>query len=243
MTFWLKFALGLLCAATTTLTAQNIPPGSTLPVVLNSSLDARKDKPGSKIEGRLKQDVSLPSGAKIRSGSRVTGHIVSVTKPSRIVLRFDQLEDGGKTIPLNVSARAIAAMESVYSAQVPIDAESNYESENQWTMRQVGGDIVNRGRGLVASGDAIVGQWKGGVWAKLAYVSDCPPRNMPDKEQPMWVFSVDACGLYGFRDLKLVHAGDTDPSGQIVLESGKDVDVGGGSGWLLVVNGSPSATH
>ena len=246
MTFWLKLAIGLLCV-TTTLAGQNIPPGSTLPVVLNSSLDARKDKPGTKIQGRLKQDVPLPAGAKIKSGSRVSGHIVSVTKPSgsgsRMVLQFDQVENEGKTIPLNVSGRAIADSNSIYSAQIPIDAESNYETENQWTMRQVGGDIVNRGRGVVASGNAIVGHYAGAVWAKLAYVSGCPPSEVGNGEQPMWVFSVDACGVYGLRDLKLAGAGDTDPLGQIVLESEKNVDIGGGSGWLLIVNAAPLATH
>lgn len=242
MAFWLKLASGMLGFATL-LSAQNIPPGSTLPIVLNSSLDARKNKPGAKIEGRLKQDVTLSSGAKIKAGSRVTGRIASVTRPSRIVLQFDQIEDGGKAIPLNVSVRAMADSNSIYNAQIPIDAESNYETENQWVTRQIGGDIVNRGRDLVASGNAIVGQWKGGVWAKLAYVSDCPPRNLPDVEQPMWVFSVDACGLYGLSSLKLAHAGDTDPMGQVVLESDKDVAIGGGSGWLLIVNAAPSATH
>ena len=88
-----------------------------------------------------------------------------------MALKFDELQAGGLRVPLTVSARAIAAMESVYAAEVPINPLSDGESTNEWVMRQVGGDIVNRGRGLVASGDGIVGTWKGGVWAKLAYVS------------------------------------------------------------------------
>ncbi len=247
MAFWRNLAIGLICSATL-LAAQDIPPGSTLPIVLNSSLDARKTKPGARIEGRLKENVPLASGEKFKTGSRVTGHIVSVNKTSgggsRLVLQFDQLQDGGKTIPLNVSARAIADSNSIYNAQIPIDAESNYESENQWTMRQVGGDIVNRGRGVVASGSGIVGHYDGAVWAKLAYVSGCPPSDVNNIEQPMWVFSVDACGLYGLSDLTLAGAGNTAPLGQITLESDSNVDIGGGSGWLLVVNATaPSATH
>src|SRR5271157_4011817 len=208
---WLKLATGLLGAATI-LAAQDIPAGTALPVTLNSALDAKKDKPGEKIEARIMQDVPLPSGGKIKSGSHLVGHVVEVTKPagggSRIVLKFDQLEAEGKTVPLTVSARAIAAMESVYAAESPIDANSNYETSNEWTMRQVGGDIVSRGSGVVASGDTIVGKWKGAVWAKLAYVSGCPPHDLPSDEQAMWVFSVGACGLYGFKDVKLANAGD-----------------------------------
>src|SRR5271165_725380 len=201
----LKLGTGLLSALAMLVTS-GIPAGTALPVALSSTLDAKKDKPGEKIEARVMQDVPLPSGGKIKSGSHVMGHIVDVTKPasggSRIVLEFDQLEAEGNTIPLTVSARAIAAMESVYAAESPIDANSNYETSNEWTMRQVGGDIVNRGTGVVASGDTIVGKWKGDVWAKLAYVSGCPPHNVSNDEQAMWVFSVGACGLYGFRNVK-----------------------------------------
>jgi len=245
---WLKLAFGVLCAVTM-LAAQDIAAGTALPVTLNSTLDAKKDKRGEKIEAKLMQDVPLSAGEKIKSGSHVIGHVVEVTKPasggSRVVLKFDQLEAEGKMIPLTVSARAIAAMESVYAAEVPIDAESNYESSNEWTMRQVGGDIVNRGRGFIASGDTIVGKWKGAAWGKLTPPLDggCPVSDGNDREQALWVFSTSACGLYGFHDVKLVHAGRTDPVGQIALESEQDLHVGDGSGWLLIVSAAAPATH
>src|SRR5271167_5092989 len=95
----LKLGAGLL-STLAMLVVQGIPAGTALPVALNSTLDAKKDKPGEKIEARLMQDVPLPSGGKIKSGSHVIGHIVEVTKPasggSRIVLQFDQLEAEGK---------------------------------------------------------------------------------------------------------------------------------------------------
>ena len=237
---WLTLGSGVL-SALAMLVAPTLPAGTALPVALSSTLDAKKDKPGQKIEGRLMQDIPLASGEKIKAGAHVIGHIVEVTRPtgrgSRMVLKFDQLAGGGTMMSLAVSARAIAAMESVYAAELPIDAESNYETSNQWIMKQVGGDVVNRGRGIVSSAEGVVGKWTGsGVWAKLADVSGCPPHDVPKDEQAMWVFSVAACGLYGFRDVKLVSAGDAAPQGQIVLESGQGLHVGGGSGWLLIVN-------
>src|SRR5208282_4469264 len=169
---WLK--LGSLISALAMLVAPAIPPGTALPVALNSTLDARKDKPGEKIEGRLMQDVPLPTGGKIKSGSHVIGHIVEVTKPagggSRIVLKFDQLEAGGRMVSLTASARAIAAMAEVYAAEVPINPLSDGESTNEWVMQQVGGDIVNRRLGLVGSDTGVVGRWtRGAAWAKLVY--------------------------------------------------------------------------
>ncbi len=49
------------------------------------------------------------------------------------------------------------------------------------------------------------------------------------------MFSPWACGVYGFSDLKIAHAGRTQPVGQIELESSRNVHVQGGSGWLLRV--------
>jgi hypothetical protein len=194
------------------------------------------------------QEVSLPSGVTIKRGSRVTGHVVAVRKSgaggSRLTLQFDRLEDEGRTITLSVSARAIASMDSVSQAQVPIDANSSYLGSNSWTTRQVGGDIVNRGRGLVGSGSGIVGKWTGsGVCGKLtpATEGDCPASDGNDQEQALWVFSTSACGMYGSPGLKLSDAGGTDPLGQIVLASQQDLRLRGGSGWLLLVNASAPA--
>jgi len=239
----LKFAAFLLCTATF-LSAQSIPVGTVLPVTLSSTLDTRKDKPGEKIEGKLMQDVPLPDGAKMKRGSHVVGHVVQTTRTAngfRMALKFDQLEDGGTVIPLNVSVRAIADSDNIFNAHLPINAASSSESSDEWVTKQVGGDIVNRGRGLVASGDSLAGHWKGAVWATLAQVYGCPPQTMPQGEQAMWVFSVNACGVYGFRDVKIARAGDSDPVGQVVLESLQDLHIGDGSGWLLIANGAPSA--
>jgi hypothetical protein len=39
------------------------------------------------------------------------------------------------------------------------------------------------------------------------------------RPQALWLFSVDACGAYGFNDLKVLHAARTEPVGQITLTS------------------------
>jgi hypothetical protein len=244
---WLKLAAAFLCSVTM-LAAQDLPAGTALPVMLNSTLDAKKDKPGEKIDGKTMQEVPLPSGAKIKSGSHVLGHVVSVVKPagggSRIVVTFDQLENEGTLIPLSVSLRALASTESVFNAKLPMGNQSDYESSNSWTTKQVGGDVVNRGRGVVASATGVVGKYSGsGVWGKLTRSLDgaCPARDGEDREQALWVFSASACGVYGFSDVKLTRNGSSTPVGQIELQSDKDVLVRGGSGWLLLVNASATA--
>jgi hypothetical protein len=245
--FRLQFAVSLLFMVTS-IFAQELPVGTAIPVMLNSGINAKKDKVGQKLEGKVKQEIALPSGSKIKSGSQVRGHIVDVTPAaaggSRVVVTFDTLDDHGRAIPLAVSLRAVASFESVYQARLPIGASSNSEVTDEWVTRQVGGDVVNRGRGAVASNAGIVGRWSGGVWAKLtpAPQAGCPAEDDNESEQSLWIFSTSACGAYGLRDLKLAHTGRTDPVGMITLESTKDLLIRGGSGWLLLVTKASSAS-
>jgi hypothetical protein len=244
---WVWIALAWVMLWALQFCAQQIPAGTALPVMLNSSLDARKDKPGREISARVMQEVHLPEGAKIPAGSHIVGHIVrvegpSASSPSRLAVKFDTLNSRGRSVPLTTSLRALASMTEVFEAQLPTSNFDEYgTSIADWTTVQVGGDAVYRGDGKVISpdnrvvGSATVG---GDVSAKLAAVPErgCRgPIDGNDRAQALWVFSTTACGAYGFSDLKITHAGRTSPQGEIALESPTNVQIRGGSGLLLRV--------
>jgi hypothetical protein len=237
---WIKLITGVLLSATAF--AQALPPGTAVPIQLSNGLNANKDKVGQKISGRVMQEVPLGHGDKISERSRITGHIVRVSKQppsgSTIVVKFDSIDDGGRTIPLTVSALAVASSGSVDQAQAPINATSDIDPTTQWVTRQVGGDIVNRGRRKAGSASGVRGTWLQGSSVLIKLTPNpgkgCPDGPGYDHEQAVWIFSSAACGTYNLSDLKIANSGATQPFGEIVLTSPKNIDIRDGSGWLLM---------
>jgi hypothetical protein len=223
-----------------------IPVGTVLPVRLNHGFSSKSVRDGQEITGRIMQDVPLPSHGKIPEGARVLGTIVSVVKagtasPSRISFRFDNLEIHHRRIPVVTSLRAIAGFMEVQFAQTP-ETSLGFGTPYAWaTTRQIGGDEVYGVGGPVTDqlsnhvGTAVFG----GV---LVHVRSQPgsncrgPMDKEDRLQALWVFSSDACGVYGMMGVTIAHAGRTEPVGEIVLAAGQgDVLVRGASAVLLRV--------
>lgn len=240
----LLFALALVFPAA--IAAQTIPNGTVLPVMLNSTLDARHSQPGQKITGRIKQDVPLPDGTNIARNSTIAGQIVSVTpasanSPSRLAVKFDQLIVKGRQIPIAVHLRALASMTEVFEARLPTNAWDDYgTSPSDWNTVQVGGAGVYRGSGELVGYGEVMGRATdaGAVTARLVAAPGKGCSGAGDEEQALWIFSPWACGIYGISGLKITQDGRTEPAGVIEFESLRDVRIQGGSGWLLRVDSS-----
>ena len=223
-----------------------IPAGTILPVAVIPSLNSRKVKPGQVIAARVMQDVPLSPGSTIHSGAKIIGHVIDVkpanaTSGAQMSIRFDTVMVSRQRIPITANLRALASMMAVEAAQLPETGPDRGTSENAWTTDQIGGEVVYRGGGLVANGLRSVGEpTTNGV---LVHVSGKPGTKCRgeidgnDRLQALWVFSSDACGVYDFAGLEIVHAGRTNPVGLIILASDKgDFNVRAGSGMLLRVN-------
>ena len=212
------------------LAAQQIPNGTVLPLMLNSTLDAARSKPGQPITGKIKQDVPLPDGSTIPKNSTIFGQVVSVspasaTAPSRLAIKFDRLTVKGKQLPIAAHLRALASMTEVFEARMPTNAWDDYgTSPSDWNTVQVGGAGVFRGSGEVIADGQVVGRATdyGAVTAKLVAAPARGCKADGEREQALWIFSPAACGVYGFSDLRLVHAGRTEPVGIIEFESPRD---------------------
>ena len=223
-----------------------IPVGTVLPVRLNHGFSSKSVREGQEITGRIMQDVPLPNHDKIPEGARVLGAIVATRKAGRtgngrISFRFDNLEIHHRRIPVATSLRAIAGFMEVQLAQTP-ETSPGFGTPFPWaTTRQVGADEVYGVGGPVTdqlSNDVGTGVFGGVlVHVRAQPGSQCRgPMNAEDRLQALWVFSSDACGVYGMMGVTIVHAGRDEPLGEIVLEAERgDVLVQGASGILLRV--------
>jgi hypothetical protein len=144
-------------------------------------------------------------------------------------------------IPIVASLRALAGFMEVQSAQTP-EFTPGFGTPYLWaTTRQIGGDEVYGVGGPVTnqSSERIGKGVYGGV---LVHVRAQPefwcrgPLDSEDRLQALWVFSSDACGVYGIPGVNIAHAGRTEPLGEIILVADQaDLLIRGASGMLLRV--------
>jgi hypothetical protein len=229
----------------------SIPPGTILPVRLNSTISSAKSKPGQVITARVMQDVPLSAGARIRTGSKVIGHIIDVAPAStgaqeRVSLQLDKLISAHQTISIATNLRAIAGFMRIREAQTPPVGPGESDVYRWLTTVQVGGDVVYGEGGVVTSGEdanQIVGKKvNNGVLGQVRAKEGTNCRGAidgNDSPQALWVFSSDACGTYGLEHINIAHAGRTDPVAVIVLASDSgNLKIPGGAGMLLRVTAS-----
>lgn len=94
----------------------------------------------------------------------------------------------------------------------------------------------------MSAGDTskVIGKSTGdGVLAQLSenVEAGCRGAINSDRPQALWVFSGDACGIYGIEHLQIFHAGRTSPRGLIILASEtQKVSLKNGDGLLLRVD-------
>lgn len=239
----LRFRLFLIVMVSSTLWAQSpLPAGTILAVSLNSALNSRKTKPGQAISARVMQSVP---GTSIHEGAKIIGHVLTVTSPAgaqsaQIRFRFDSIRASHRSFTINTNLRALASRMDVEDAQIPPTGPDRGTPWAWATRNLVGGEVAYGEGGPVARGTDTVGTALAeGILAnaKSDSARGCRGEIAGNARlQGFWVFSSDACGVYGFPNLRITHAGRTPSSGDITISSNEDINVRRGSGMLLRVN-------
>jgi hypothetical protein len=240
--------LGVLFFAFSAYCQRSIPAGTILPVRLNGTLSSKNAKPNEAISARVMQDVALPDRGKITEGTKVTGHVIEVrpaaqATDSLISFVFDRVLVSKQSLPVTTGLRALASVSAVESALIPTFGMGEGDSWNGRTTVQVGGEVVYWGGGPVVSRTGPVGKPLVGADSGVLVRVTVKPGGQcrgdayeNQRLQALWVFSSDACGVYGLDRLAIAHSGSTEPVGVVALTS-KDGEtrIGSGSGMLLCV--------
>jgi len=226
-----------------------IPDGFILPTQLDRTLSIEDARAGDAIEGRIVQEVPLPNKEKIALRSVVKGLVVHVARDEdetgvELTVRFDVVSHRGQNLPVTTSLRAIASYMAVRDAQMPVGAYD--EAFPRWANTvQIGGDIrygdghTVRNRWNETVGKAVLGGVL--VHAKANPAFGCEgPVGSDDRPQALWLFSADACGVYGLKGVQLIHNGQAEPVGEITLGFKKtNMKLRAGTGMLLRIVSQP----
>ena len=239
---WMLVAMLLLPA--TAFAQSSLPAGTILPLSLNQDLNADRVHADQQISAKVMQDIP---GTQIRRGTEVLGHIVSVTSSrsgeSQVEFRFDSIKIGGQRIPLKANLRALASPAEISDADWAMYGPDAGIDFNSVSTNQIGGELVFRGGGPVFNGSTVIGKSTSqGVLAEPRSNTEQHCRGVVAGNatpQALWLFSSDACGLYGFDSVRIQHAGRSAPFGQIVLDASKGrLNINKQSGLLLRIQGS-----
>ena len=212
--------------------AQDVPAGTVIPVMLTVTLDSNKAKAGEPVAGRIMQAVPLSSGGDIPKGAKVLGHVAEVqpgdgSSPSVLAVQFDKILVRGRSMTMKTNVRALASMMAVYDAQVPL-FEPDTTPRSAVLTAPVGGDASFQPDNPEKSREKLV------LFSGVPAMGCGTRVDSEGWSGALWVFSPYACGVYGFgKSVVIVNDGSTEPVGNIVLASRKNVLVHAGSGFLL----------
>ena len=198
----------------TTSTAAQLPTHATLPIAFTKTVSGAHAKPGDAILAKTTQLVRLTDGREVPTGSLVKGHVLASKAfvydntpyakqvPGSLEIQIDSLEVQGQTIPLHVSLRALADPITSWHAREPVSTDIDPLS----TTTQIGGDLMTPSQKEIRdpNGDVVGYNKKGGAFAHLIANPRGPVNcDGTDTEQPVFLFSANACGLYGFSNISL----------------------------------------
>lgn len=218
-----------------------VPAGTILPAMLTQTIDAEHAHVGQRVVARVMQDVQLPDGARIPARSKLVGEIARVDRNrpdgTQVSLRFNAIEVHGRSEPVATALRALASYFDVDQAQIPPIGDNRAVPYDENTFVLIGGDVSYRGGGPVTHASRVVGTPSGdGVLVSLLANPQRGCTSSYDTSravQSLWLFSSNACGIYGLPHVSVVHRGIH--SGEITFSSQRDVKLHSGDGLLLTV--------
>jgi len=196
-----------------------ILPGMLIPAELSKSLDAKKAKPGDKIEVKTSMDMLSHGKIVIPRNSKIEGHITSAkshTKDSpgsALGIAFDRIFiKDGKELPMQAAIQAIAPPLIIFN-----DAPG--------TPAAIGGAPPGHQSSNVGSGDA--------PGTALSSASQIPsmkaPASAPPDSRPGSALTSESHGAVGMKETSVSSTKETN----LITSSTRNVHLDGGMQLML----------
>jgi hypothetical protein len=226
----------------------NLASGTKIDAKLANSLDAKKSKPGDRVEARTTQDVKQDGKVVMKKGTRLTGHVTqaqareSGKSESQLGIVFDHaVLSNGQEVPFNASIQALAAAQSATSA----GAGADDMMASGGGMGAVSG-TARGGGGLVGGVASTAGATTGTVvnTASSVHVNAGGTLNTATRSTgavggltSAGNLTSNSSGVFGLQGLSLNSAASSATQGSMIVSSTKNVHLDSGTQMLLSASG------
>ena len=226
----------------------NVASGTKIDATLANSLDAKKSKPGDKVEARTTQDVKQDGKVVMKKGTRLTGHVTqaqareSGQSQSQLGIVFDHaVLSNGEEVPFNATVQALAAAQSATTA-----------TEGADDMMASGGGMgtvsgASRGGGGLVGG---VASTAGATAGTVVNTASSVPVNAGGTLNSATGstgsvgglssagrLTSNSSGVFGLQGLSLDSAASSATQGSMIVSSTKNVHLDSGTQMLLSASG------
>jgi hypothetical protein len=226
----------------------DISSGTKIDATLASSLDAKKNKPGDRVEARTTQDVKQDDKVVLKKGTHLVGHVTqaqaraSGQSQSQLGIVFDHaVLKKGEEVPFNATIQALAVAQSSTTAA----AGAGDMMASGGGMGAVSG-TARGGGGLLGGVTSTTGATAGSVvnTANSVPVNAGGTLNAATRSTGAvggltseGRLASDSSGVFGLHGLSIDSAASSATQGSIIVSSTKNVHLDSGTQMLLSASG------
>ena len=226
----------------------SVAAGMKIGATLANSLDAKKNRPGDRVEARTTQDVKQDGKVVLKKGTHLVGHVTESQArangqaQSQLGIVFDHavLHDG-QEVPFTATIQALAAAQSATAAT----AGSDDMMASEGAIGGVSG-TARGGGGLVGGVASTAGATAGGVvnTASSVPVNAGGTLNAATRSTgavggltSAGRLTSDSNGVFGLQGLSINSAASSATQGSMIVSSSKNVHLDSGTQMLLSASG------
>ena len=226
--------------------------GTKISGVLVGSLDAKKNKPGDRVEVRTVQDVKQHGTVVLKRGTLLMGHVTRVRthakghSQSQMGIVFDHaVLPNHRQIPLHAAIQALAEAQNSVGASMMGSDGSDEMMASEGTMGaasgMASGGLVGGVASTVGAATGTMMNTAGGLASNAGTALNATARSegAVGGLTSTGHLASNSSGVFGLQGLSLNSAASSATQGSMIVSSTRNVHLSDGTQMLLDVSGEP----